>query len=105
MMQVDRLVRETVFTYLSSWVFTGSLNDLWQYSTTTGLWTWLSGDTVRNQVGTYGTMGVASVSNVIGGRGIPCAVMASSNTLLVFGGYGYGASGTEGTSLHPCFTF
>ena len=38
----------------------GRLNDLWKYDTSTGLWTWVSGDSTVDNVGVYGTQGVAA---------------------------------------------
>ena len=46
----------------------GKLNDLWRYSPSTGLWTWVSGGNVGNAAGVYGTQGTASASNVPGAR-------------------------------------
>ncbi len=42
------------------------LNDMWMYSTTTGLWTWMSGTSasVANPVGNYGTQCVPAASNI-----------------------------------------
>jgi len=46
----------------------GYLNDLWQYSPSTGLWTWVSGGNGDNASGLYGTQGTASASNEPGAR-------------------------------------
>jgi hypothetical protein len=35
----------------------GRLNDLWRYSPSTGLWTWVSGGNGDNATGVYGTLG------------------------------------------------
>jgi len=42
------------------------LNDMWMYSTTTGLWTWMSGTnaSVTNPSGNYGTQCVPAASNI-----------------------------------------
>src|SRR5579863_3795309 len=37
-----------------------SLNDLWKYNPTTNQWTWVGGSNIVNQLGVYGTQGVAS---------------------------------------------
>ena len=59
------------------WLFGGSgysgssdgyLNDLWKFDPTTLQWTWVSGDNVVDQVGTYGTKGTPAPSNVPGAR-------------------------------------
>lgn len=46
----------------------GKLNDLWRYSPSTGLWTWVSGGNVANGDGVYGTQGTATAGNVPGAR-------------------------------------
>jgi hypothetical protein len=51
------------------WLFGGGgslgvSNDLWQYSVTNNEWTWVSGSNVPFAVGSYGTQGVPSTTNV-----------------------------------------
>ena len=46
----------------------GFLNDLWEYSTTTGQWTWVSGSNLVNQPATYGTQGTGAAGNTPGAR-------------------------------------
>jgi hypothetical protein len=74
----------------------GYLNDLWKYSPSSGEWTWESGATTLNPLGTYGTQGVAAAGNVPGGRLRAMFWIDSSGNLWVFGGSGYGASGGVG---------
>jgi N-acetylneuraminic acid mutarotase len=74
----------------------GKLNDLWEYSPTTGEWTWISGGSAGNASGVYGTLGTASASNVPGARQAASSWIDSSGNLLLFGGYGYGAAGDLG---------
>ena len=67
-------------------------------------WTWMSGSsTVRlmangfySQPGIYGTLGVASSSNVPGGRAGAISWTDSSGNLWLFGGNGYDSAGTLG---------
>lgn len=73
-----------------------SLNDLWQYSPITGLWTWVSGGGTQNATGVYGTEGTASASNVPGARYSGSTWRDASGNLWLFGGYGYDASGSSG---------
>jgi N-acetylneuraminic acid mutarotase len=75
---------------------TGSLNDLWEYSPSTGEWTWVSGSNAINANGTYGTEGTASASNVPGARGGGATWIDASGNLWLFGGSGYPASGSSG---------
>ena len=67
----------------------GYLNDLWKFDPTTLQWTWVSGDKVVNQVGTYGTKGIAAASNVPGARSRPASWIDTQGKLWLFGGYGY----------------
>ena len=51
------------------WMFGGQgpmskfKNDLWKYNIATNLWTWVSGDSINNSLGNYGTQGLPSVNN------------------------------------------
>jgi Secretion system C-terminal sorting domain/Galactose oxidase, central domain len=64
----------------------GYLNDLWEFNPTTGLWTWMSGSTLANQPGSYGTQGVALTSNVPPGRYIQSSGVDPSGSFWIFGG-------------------
>jgi N-acetylneuraminic acid mutarotase len=74
----------------------GDLSDLWQYSPDTGLWTWVSGGSVDNASGIYGTLGTAAAGNLPGARQAANAWIDSSNNLWLFGGYGYDSAGHLG---------
>jgi N-acetylneuraminic acid mutarotase len=74
----------------------GSLNDLWRYSPTSGLWTWVSGGNEDNATGVYGTQGTPAAANVLGARQASNSWIDSSDNLLLFGGYGYDSSGKLG---------
>jgi N-acetylneuraminic acid mutarotase len=66
----------------------GDLNDLWKYDPTTLEWTWISGNNLGDQAGTYGTMGTASSLNVPGARYGAVSWLDASGNLWLFGGYG-----------------
>jgi N-acetylneuraminic acid mutarotase len=70
----------------------GHLNDLWRYDGTN--WTWISGGSVTNQLGNYGTKGVAAPTNVPGARRSPAAWSNDAGALWMLGGLGYAASGS-----------
>ncbi len=74
----------------------GSLNDLWQYNPTSGQWVWISGGSVNNQNGVYGTEGTAAAGNVPGARYAGVPWIDASGNLWMFGGYGYDSAGTVG---------
>lgn len=63
----------------------GFLNDLWEY---TGTWTFVSGSSLANQVGVYGTPGVAAGTNVPGGRQEAVGWADAAGNLWLFGGEG-----------------
>jgi N-acetylneuraminic acid mutarotase len=69
------------------------LNDLWKYSS--GQWTWMGGSNLRDQFGTYGTLGTAAPNNVPGSRSQAVSWTDASGNFWFFGGEGYGASGSE----------
>ena len=60
----------------------------------------MGGNSSKDQNGLYGSVGVANSSNIPGGRG--GAVTWSNSTdqsLWMFGGFGYPASGVSGSFL------
>ena len=71
----------------------GELNDLWMYSISSNVWTWVSGSNTFNIVGVYGTKGFPSTGNYPGSRQ-SCTIVLhpSMNCLFVFGGYGRATS-------------
>jgi N-acetylneuraminic acid mutarotase len=74
----------------------GYLNDLWQYNITIGQWRWLSGSKTGNQVGSYGTRGVFSPSNVPGTRRASISWKDANGSRWLFGGYGYDSTANLG---------
>ena len=70
----------------------GQLNDLWKYDPVSNNWTWISGDNTINNVGVYGTKGVASSGNKPGARSLATAWTDNAGNLWLFGGSGYSAS-------------
>ena len=74
----------------------GNLNDLWNYDISTGLWTWMGGSSSTNQTGTYGTQGTAASTNIPGGRNAGMSWTDASGDFRLFGGFGFGASGSAG---------
>jgi hypothetical protein len=74
----------------------GQLNDLWKYSTTSGLWTWVSGSsTAPGAAGVYGTEGTPAAGNVPGARESAVSWIDASGNLWLFGGYYYASEVTE----------
>ncbi len=74
----------------------GYMNDLWRYSPLTGEWIWISGSDTVESAGVYGTRGIASASNVPGGRELAVAWSDNDGNLWLFGGYGLDKNGDYG---------
>jgi N-acetylneuraminic acid mutarotase len=80
----------------------GLLNDLWKFDGTN--WTWVSGANTANQIGTYGTKGVAAATNIPGAREGAVSWIDGSGQLWLFGGYGYDSAGS-GNVLNDLWKF
>lgn len=66
-----------------------ALNDLWRYSPSSGLWTWMSGATTGNLAGEYGTEGTPAATNVPGARSALVSWKDGAGNLWLFGGAGF----------------
>ncbi|MDD3265564.1 MAG: kelch repeat-containing protein [Burkholderiales bacterium] len=77
------------------WLFGGEVtvdnqyNDLWKYDKDSHLWAWMSGESILNQKGIYGTKGVAASGNQPGSRIAAVTWSDESGNLWLFGGDGY----------------
>jgi hypothetical protein len=69
----------------------GYLNDLWKFDGVN--WTWVAGDSTTNQVGVYGTKGVADGANKPGARRGSTGWTDGDGNFWLLGGYGYGSTG------------
>ena len=86
------------------WLFGGSgydsagteadLNDLWEYGK--GEWTWMGGSDLASQLPSYGTMGIASSTNMPGPRFEAVTWVDQSGDFWLFGGFGRDSTGTIG---------
>jgi len=84
------------------WLFggsvqSGSLNDLWEYDVSANEWTWISGSSVTNEKGVYGSLGVFASANCPGARDGAIGWVDNSGNLWLFGGSGYGSNATPFT--------
>ena len=70
------------------------MNDLWKFDGYN--WTWISGANITDQNGVYRTKGISSSDNVPGSRNGASSWVGSDNTLWLFGGLGYAATGVQG---------
>ena len=75
----------------------GRLNDLWEYSTSTNEWEWISGSNTiadsTNRPGVYGTLSTPSVANVPGARDRAASWTDNNGKFWLFGGEGYDSNG------------
>jgi hypothetical protein len=63
-------------------------NDLWKFDGTN--WTWVSGDSRKNQIGVYGTKGITAGTSKPGARHGSVSWTDSKGNLWLFGGWGKG---------------
>jgi Kelch motif/Galactose oxidase, central domain len=63
-----------------------TFDDLWEYSPTSGLWTWVAGSKTTNTLVDWGTQGVAAANNQPGGRFASVSWIDSAGHLWLFGG-------------------
>jgi N-acetylneuraminic acid mutarotase len=81
----------------------GYLNDLWEYSPSTGQWTWMGGpstiqcvtaggETDCGNSGMYGMQNSGSKNNIPGSRANAGTSVDGSGNLWLFGGLGYGST-------------
>ncbi|MFZ1084338.1 MAG: kelch repeat-containing protein [Terracidiphilus sp.] len=68
-------------------------NDLWEFSPVTNLWTWMGGNSMDDQPGAYGLLGVSAAGDIPGSRSGAASWTDRSGNLWLFGGEGYDASG------------
>jgi N-acetylneuraminic acid mutarotase len=74
----------------------GYLSDLWKYDPTSNIWTFMKGNDLIAQIGSYGTLGVSSATNNPGGRQGAVHWADASGNLWMFGGYGYDSTPNMG---------
>ncbi len=88
-----------------SGVFPGLLNDLWEYSRSSGEWTWVAGSNTANAVGVYGTKGAAASTNMPGARHSEVTWKDSSGNVWLFGGTGYGTDAANYGPLNDLWVY
>ena len=79
-----------------SWDFYGRLNDVWRYTPSTNMWTWMKGVKGIDAPGVYGTRGMPHDNNTPGGRDSDLSWVDESGDVWLFGGRGIDAAGNEG---------
>lgn len=74
----------------------GAWNDLWKYSSISGMWTWVGGESSANQAGIYGTKLIPSNNNIPGAREDSIGWVDLDGNLWLFGGSGNDVNGYSG---------
>ena len=74
----------------------GWLNDLWSYDPAAQQWTWVSGSSTINGVGTYGALGVSAAGTVPGARFQSVGWIDGADHVWLFGGYGLDHTTSDG---------
>jgi Galactose oxidase, central domain/Kelch motif len=80
-------------------------SDLWKFAPSTGLWTWVSGASVPNSIGVYGTQGIAAAGNAPGARQGAISWIDSAGNFWLFGGTGYDSLRRGGSALNDLWEF
>ena len=65
----------------------GFENDMWMWDPNIHEWTWMQGTNILNDIGVFGTKGVADSANVPVGRGCYCNWKDSDGNFYFFGGW------------------
>ncbi len=65
----------------------GTLNDLWKYDVSSNVWTWMKGDSIADQSGTYGIQGVEHPSYNPKARCVYSHWKDATGKLWIFGGF------------------
>jgi N-acetylneuraminic acid mutarotase len=68
----------------------GLLDDLWEFSPSTGQWTWISGSATVNAAGVYGDIGIPAAANIPTARYGAGSWIDASGNLWLFGGSSFG---------------
>ncbi len=82
----------------------GVINDLWQYTPSTGVWAWMGGSQIVSQAGIYGTKGIINACNMPGARFYGMNWPTLNGTFWLLGGNGVDSRGL-GANLNDLWTF
>jgi hypothetical protein len=80
-------------------------NDLWSYSPTSGLWTWVGGMATAGDAGSYGTQGTAASANLPPSRTEAVSWIDSAGTFWLFGGAQLSANGSYSVVFNDLWSY
>ena len=85
------------------WIFSGDggtcTNDLWKFSTTTGNWTWMKGESSGSPASVYGTIGSPDPANTPGRRRSGASWFDGEGNLWLLGGESQTGTGGDFNDL------
>jgi len=81
------------------------LGDLWEFSSSSGLWTWVQGVATVTSLGSYGEKGVAATGNIPPARDSSLSWRDSSGDFWLFGGVGENAAEETGGYFNDLWKF
>lgn len=81
----------------------GLLNDLWKFDGAN--WTWISGSSLADRAGTYGSVGIPAAANTPGARKGSAAWSDAAGRLWLLGGAGVDVNGSPSAVLHDLWRF
>ena len=87
----------------------GVLNELWEFTPSTGEWAWVSGSSTvpgtvdLGQLGVYGTLGVPAAANIPGGRESLSSWTDAKGDFWLFGGSGFTTDSSGNAAIQPAF--
>jgi N-acetylneuraminic acid mutarotase len=70
-----------------------NLNDLWEFTISSGVWTWMGGSKLVDEVSVYGVKGTAAPANIPGARYSTATWTDTSGNFWLFGGSNEEADG------------
>jgi hypothetical protein len=81
-------------------------NDLWKYNPTTNMWTWMKGNGVGLDTGSYGIQGISAMSNLPPCRGFGIASWTdTTGNLWMYGGYNNTSNGGQDNTFNDLWKF
>jgi N-acetylneuraminic acid mutarotase len=83
----------------------GFLSDLWKYSVSTGLWTWVGGSESVNVPGVYGVQAVPAAGNLPGARAGSATWTDPAGNLWLFGGSEYDSVAGNNNGLNDLWKY
>jgi hypothetical protein len=82
-----------------------TLNELWEFNSSTREWAWMGGGSVGTEDGVYGIPGVPAPGNFPGGRSGAASWTDSGGNVTLFGGSGFASASSQSGLLNDLWEF